>query len=143
MRFQQAFVELDRLLQLQALDTRLDARRARGFVDFDLQVAEPAHRLGAHLLVLRLQLQELAVLLDRLLRLHVGRRIGRDLYFAALQILDRARGLRRRLLFGGRGGIGAERGDARDRRDQYVPGQRVAGAHCAAPLLLVPLAARS
>jgi hypothetical protein len=140
-RLQQTFVEGDRFFQLQALDARVDARRARGLVDFDLQIAEAAHRLGAHLLVLRLQLQEVTVLLDRLLRLHVGRRIGRNLDLFGLQVLDRGDGLLRGLLGGG--GLDAERADARDRDDQEVTGQRVVGAHCDAPLLPLPLAARS
>jgi hypothetical protein len=144
-RLQETFVELDGLLQLHALDARVDAGGPRGLVDFDLQVAEPARRLGAHLLVLRLQLQEAAVLFDRLLWLHVGRRIGRDLHFAALQILDRARRLLGRCFLirsGGRRRIGTEGTDAGERRDQNVAGQRVASAHRAAPLVLL-LDARS
>jgi hypothetical protein len=118
MRLQQPFVECYGFLQLQTLYARVDARRARGLVDFDLQVAETAHRFGAHLLVLRLQIEEVAVLLDRLLRLHVGRRIGRDLYFLALEVLDRAHGLRRVLLARGCSRFGAERADASDRDNQ-------------------------
>jgi hypothetical protein len=59
-----------------------------------------------------------AVLLDCLLRLHVGRRIGRDLHFLALEILDRAHGLRRAFLVRGSGRLGAERADASERQDQ-------------------------
>jgi hypothetical protein len=143
MRLQQPFVELNRFLQLHALDARLDARCARSLVDFDLQVAETAHRLGAHLLVLRLHLEEAAVLLDRLLRLHVGRRIRRDLHLLALQVLDRAHRLRGIFLVRGRRRFGAECADTGDRDEQQVARQRMAGAHCAAPLLLVPLDARS
>jgi hypothetical protein len=115
-RRQQALIEPDRLLQLQTFDARIHAAGPRGFVDLHLQVAEASHCLGAHLLVARLQLQELAVLLDRLLRLHVARRIGRDLDFAVLEVLDRARGL----LLGGRYGDRAECTDADERGSQDV-----------------------
>ena len=120
MRLQQPFVEGNGFLQLQTLDARVDPRRTRGLIDFDLQVAETPHRFGAHLLVLRLQLEEVAVLLDRLLRLHIGRRIGRDPDFLVLEVLDRGRGLRRAFLVRRTDGCGAERAGAGDRDDQYV-----------------------
>ena len=143
MSFQQAFVKLNRFFQLQAFDPGVHARGARGFIDLDLQIAEPAHRFGAHLLVLRLQLQEAPVLLDRLLRLHVARRIGRHLDLFALEILD---GAHRLLVFVcSRCSTCAEHAGTGQNCDQNMAGN-VAGAHWAPPLLVLappPLDARS
>src|SRR5690606_12249687 len=86
---QQSFVQLDGFLHLETAE-RLVTCGTRAFIDLQLQVAESAHRLCTQARIVRLHLEKTAVLLDRLLRLHVCRRIGCHLDLAILEVLDRS-----------------------------------------------------
>ena len=124
---EQRFIQLDRFLVLQAIEVR-GTSGARGFIDFDLQIAQPAHRLRSHLFVRRFELEEALVLLDGLLRLNIRRRIALDLDLAILEILDRAGGLG--LLVGERGRAGDQCRQQCGARSGAQPCGRVTTAHC-------------